>query len=376
MRDMVVFGEDWGRHPSSTQHLIKRLAGEAQIIWVNSLGLRRPRLTLADMDRMRVKALSFMGEKRPAGRDISGGSPFTAIIDPRTIPWPGSHLAGRFNRASLRRQIRPVMAAAKMARPILWTSLPTALPIVGSLNEHALVYYAGDDFGALAGVEHGPVLAMEERLAGKADLIIAASPQIAGRFSAEKTRVLAHGVDYVQFAGPVPRAADMPAGRPIAGFYGSISTWIDTEAIAKAAAALPGWDFVLIGRIDADVSALAHHPNVRFLGPRPHGQLASYSQHWEVSLLPFKRSRQIDASNPLKLREYLAAGRPVLASYDFPAAVSFGDAVLIAGQGEAPSDAILRAHADNRPKSLRQSFVLKESWDSRAATLKQWLEEL
>ena len=104
---MVVFGEDWGRHPSSTQHLIKRLAGEAQIIWVNSLGLRRPRLTLTDLDRLRVKALSFAAKKRPAERDISGDSPFTAIIHPRTIPWPGSPVAGCFNRHSLKRQISP-----------------------------------------------------------------------------------------------------------------------------------------------------------------------------------------------------------------------------------------------------------------------------
>jgi glycosyltransferase involved in cell wall biosynthesis len=376
MRDMVVFGEDWGRHPSSTQHLVRRLAGEAQIIWVNSLGLRRPRLRFADFDRLRVKALSLVGEKRSRNKDVSGGSPFAAIIHPRTIPWPGSRLAAWFNRASLRQQIGQVMAAAKMTRPIVWTSLPTALPVVGALNEYALVYYAGDDFGALAGVDHRPVLAMEKKLADKADLIIAASPQIAERFSAEKTRVLAHGVDYVQFAGPVPRAADLPSGRPIAGFYGSISEWIDTEALAQAAAALPGWDFVLIGRIETDVTTLKHHPNIHLLGPRTHGQLASYCQHWDVSLLPFKRSRQIDASNPLKLREYLAAGKPVLASYDFPAAVSFSEAIIIAGQGETFSEAILRAHADKRPKTFRQSFVLKESWQSRAATLKQWLEEL
>jgi glycosyltransferase involved in cell wall biosynthesis len=376
MRDMVVFGEDWGRHPSSTQHLIKRFAGDAQIIWVNSLGLRRPHLNLADFDRLRMKALSWAGGKRAAKHDASVGSPFTAIIHPRTIPWPGSRFAARFNRASLHNQINPVMAAAKITRPIVWTSLPTALPVVGALNEHAFVYYAGDDFGALAGVDHGPVLAMEEQLAGKANLIIAASPQIAERFPKNKTRVLAHGVDYVQFAGPVPRARELPSGRPIAGFYGSISEWIDTEAIAQAAAALPGWDFVLIGRIDTDVSNLKCLPNIHLLGPRPHGDLASYCQHWDVSLLPFKRSRQIDASNPLKLREYLAAGKPVLASYDFPAAVSFGEAIVIAGQGEAFSEAILRAHADKRPKTFRQSFVLKESWQSRAATLKQWLEEL
>lgn len=376
MRDMIVFGEDWGRHPSSTQHLIKRLAKDAKIIWVNSLGLRRPRLNMVDLDRLKTKALTFARPKQSGACPGSVENPFAAIINPRTIPWPGSSLAACLNRHILRDQIAPVLADNKMARPILWTSLPTALPAVGALNEHALVYYAGDDFDALAGVDHAPVLEMELQLARKADLIIAASPVIAERFASGKTQVLQHGVDYGLFASPAPRAADMPTGKPIAGFYGSLNNWIDIEAIAEAANALSDWNIVLIGKTETDVTRLGTCPNVHFLGPRAHASLPSYAQHWDVSLLPFRRNRQIDASNPLKMREYLAAGRPVLASYEFPATVPYRDAITVVEHGETLAQAILRTANDKRKTGFRQELVRHESWDERAATLKSWLEQL
>ena len=86
MRDMIVFGEDWGRHPSSTQHLVKRLAKDAKIIWVNSLGLRRPRFNISDLDRLKTKALTFSRLKQSGVYRGSIENPFAAIINPRTLP--------------------------------------------------------------------------------------------------------------------------------------------------------------------------------------------------------------------------------------------------------------------------------------------------
>ena len=63
MHDMVVFGEDWGRHPSSTQHLVRRLSGDRSMLWVNSIGMRRPRLNRADMHRMFEKANSIFSKR-------------------------------------------------------------------------------------------------------------------------------------------------------------------------------------------------------------------------------------------------------------------------------------------------------------------------
>jgi len=219
--DLVVFGEDWGSLPSSTQHLMRHLNDGRKILWVNSIGLRKPRLSMADCKRSLQKITS---------RRISNccslpiSEPGFTVLNPTTIPAPSSRLERFLATKLLQNQLLPAIAKAKLRNPILWTSLPTASDLVGKLGERATVYYCGDDFSSLAGVDHLTVSAREQELQEKADLIITASERLAERFPALKTRLLTHGVDYQLFSTPSPRATDLPAdGKPVAGFYGSIS---------------------------------------------------------------------------------------------------------------------------------------------------------
>lgn len=362
--DMVVFGEDWGRHPSSTQHLIRRLAADRKIVWVNSIGLRRPRPTARDLLRVIDKLLV-----RPRATATALAPPASvSILPPLAVSWPGSSIAAALNRRLLGRQVRCAMKRRKVRSPILWTSLPSAAPLIGSLDERAVVYYCGDDFGSLAGVDHEPVRAMERELVGRADLIVAASEELAQRFPRERTLLLPHGTDLDLFQHPAPRAADLPSDRPIAGFYGSLSAWIDVELIADVAAGMPDWMFAFIGEIRTDVGALRKLPNVRLYGQRAHHELPSYVQHWTVSLLPFRDCPQIRACNPLKLREYLAAGTPI-ASTPFPALAPFDGLIEVACSAELYADAIRRARADSMNNSRRRATVAHDSWEARAAAL-------
>lgn len=369
--DLIVFGEDWGGHPSSTQHLIGHLARTHKIVWVNSIGLRRPRL--GDMRRVAHKLAALAGAPDPAGAapggsgvDAPGAAPGFRVVAPRAVPWPGNPLAEAANARLLGGQLRAVMAQENIVRPILWTSLPSALPVVGTLGERAVVYYCGDDFGALSGVDHAPVLDMERRLVEKADLVIAASPVLAERFPREKTVLVPHGVDARVFSSPAPPAPDLPDGK-VAGFYGSISDWLDVPMLARAAQALFDWTFVFIGPVRTDVSALARLENVRFLGPRPHAALPGYVQHWTVSLIPFRDTPQIRACNPLKLREYLASGTPVAATR-FPALTPYAHLVSTIEPGGDLAGAIEAAanQAGGALARLRQLAVAQEGWDRRA----------
>ncbi|WP_029006638.1 glycosyltransferase [Azorhizobium doebereinerae] len=372
--DLVVFGEDWGSHPSSTQHLVTRLARSRRVLWVNSIGLRRPRLDAHDLRRLagKLKALvAGRGAPRPAAATLPAGP--AGIVSPIAIPWPGSALAEAANRVLLGRQVRGAMAAAGISRPILWASLPSAVSVAGALGERALVYYCGDDFGALTGVDHAPVLEMEARLAARADLIVAASAALAARFPGRNVLLLPHGVDAALFAAPAPRPADLPSG-PVAGFYGSISDWLDIAMLVAAARALPGWTFVFVGPVRTDVSALEGLPNVRFLGPRPHDALPAYVQHWDVSLIPFRDTAQIRACNPLKLREYLASGTPIAATR-FPALAPYEDVVASIAPGGDLAAAIRAAAADPRAAE-RRAAVAAEDWDARAAVLSAALDRL
>eukprot|EP00487_Bulimina_marginata_P007521 TRINITY_DN28883_c0_g1_i1.p1 TRINITY_DN28883_c0_g1~~TRINITY_DN28883_c0_g1_i1.p1 ORF type:complete len:155 (-),score=23.89 TRINITY_DN28883_c0_g1_i1:98-535(-) len=122
---------------------------------------------------------------------------------------------------------------------------------------------------------------MEKKLVKKADLIIAASHKIAEKFPQEKTLILPHGVDFERFSTPTPRANDLGNG-PVAGFYGSIAGWFDKQLMLATAQQLPHWRFVLIGPAHTNIKELTDQPNIEWLGPRPHKELANYSQHWDV----------------------------------------------------------------------------------------------
>jgi len=367
-RDLIVFGEDWGAHPSATQHLITHLARDRRVLWVNSIGLRRPRIGVKDLRRAAQKLGQASGHAAPS--HVPEG---IDVLPPLAIPWPGSALAHRANRVLLRRQLAPRLSG--LNKPILWASLPTALAAVEALKLDGVAYYCGDDFTALDGVDHAPVAALERRLAARADVVFAASESLAGRFSGSRAIYLPHGVDTALFARPAPRAGDLPTGGPIAGFYGSLSAWLDIGLIVQAAGMLPDWHFVLIGPERTDLSALKARANIHLLGPRPHAALPRYAQHWDVSMIPFRDTAQIRACNPLKLREYLAAGAPIAAT-DFPALAPYRDLVSVYRPRECFADTLNRALAMRDGREVRRASVEAESWAARARQTSDALEAI
>ena len=373
--DLVVFGEDWGGLPSSTQHLIKHLRRDRKVLWVNSIGLRKPRLSLGDGRRLLAKIGAR--RSRPATAK-SGQQPGFTVTSPLTIPAPANQIERYLSTRMLQRQLLPQIEKAGLTNPVLWLSLPTAVDLVGKLGESATVYYCGDDFSALAGVDHDTVSKREDELHDKADLIITASARLQQRFPASKSRLLNHGVDYSLFANPCSPADDLPDGKPVAGFYGSLSEWLDLDLLKSVIGRMPHWNFVFIGQANIDLGSIETFPNVFMLGPKPHQELPRYSQHWNVSLLPFRDNAQIRACNPLKLAEYLAAGSPVV-STSFPALSRFPGLVEVCEGVDSMVQAIestLAQVGNPTLRSRRQQSVAPESWEKKAEQINQWLESL
>jgi glycosyltransferase involved in cell wall biosynthesis len=146
--------------------------------------------------------------------------------------------------------------------------------------------------------------------------------------------------------------------------------------LAEAAIRLPDWRFQFVGAVSCDLGRLANLPNVRFDGPAPHHALPSFAQHWAAALLPFRDTPQIRACNPLKLREYLAAGAPVV-STTFPAVQAYADVVRIADGPDAFADAIRACRQDGpEQRARRRARVVNETWRSRAMRVEALLEGL
>ncbi len=370
MHDLIVFGEDLGGLPSSTQHLITRLAEDRKVVWVNSIGLRQPHWNSKDLKRAWAKLLPKKSRAPHFAKPKVQHHNITEV-DLLTIPAPKSALARHIAKDMMINQLKPIIDGAKLNQPILWSSLPTTADLCGNLGESAVVYYCGDDFNALAGVDHHTVSNHEKRLIDKADLILTASENLKHKFPACKTHLLPHGVDTELFTNPQPRANDLPLGKPIAGFYGSLSNWIDYPLIQFLAESMPDWNFVFIGPNELEQRKLPNTDNIFYLGSRSHHDLPSYSQHWDVSILPFIDNPQIRACNPLKLMEYMASGQPIV-SVDFPALAPYKQHLHVARSHHEFRQKLYQAARSPR---ISKDAVCHQSWTERSQFL-NWLLEL
>src|SRR5438445_346788 len=102
--------------------------------------------------------------------------------------------------------------------------------------------------------------------------------------------------------------------RPIIGFFGLLADWVDMSLVRELALARPGWSFALIGKATTDLGALRGLANVYLLGQKPYSVLPGYCRGFDVGIIPFRRNELTIRANPLKLREYLAAGVPVVST--------------------------------------------------------------
>ncbi|MCR9527640.1 glycosyltransferase [Vibrio alginolyticus] len=374
MTDIVVFGEDFGGLPSSTQHIVKRLAANHRILWVNSIGLRQPKLDSKDIQRALNKLTRVfhnVGSHKPTLD--SETNPNIHIINLLTIPAPNSALARKVAAKMMKHQLNKQLQALGFDKPVFWTSLPTAADVCAEMNPRGLIYYCGDDFSALAGVDHDTVTKHERTLVNAANVIFTASETLSTKFPSHKTVTLPHGVNVSLFSEPAPKAKDLPDnGRKVLGFYGSLSEWLDYDLIAQVADQAPDWDLVFIGPNEFSDNPLPQRCNVYYLGPRAHHTLPSYSQHWDASWLPFVDNAQIKACNPLKLLEYLATGTPVI-STSFPALMPYKHMLHIVQNVEDVCASL--DHLIPPPANSKQ-YVQQQSWEARANQVEKLVRTL
>jgi glycosyltransferase involved in cell wall biosynthesis len=391
-RPLVVFGEDWGKHPSSTQHLIKELNNKRKVVWINSIGLRKPKLSWHDLLRVIKKISTFFSFKTNIDVPAEKRSIDFVVINPLVVPCANSWISIKFSRWMLARQLSKQLTALDIENPIVWCSLPTAVDYLALFTNSTCVYYCGDDFGSLAGVDHQVVTEKEVQLVRKVKYIFTASEALLDKFPKDKTITIPHGVNYALFNEKQgKRPADLPPGKSIVGFYGSISTWIDQELILHAAKMLPDWNFVFIGHIECNIDNLLKVSNIHFIGAKNHCDLPNYIQHWNVALLPFKDNKQIQMCNPLKLREYLASGTPIVSTH-FNALDEYKSHVTITNNKKDICQAILLANAEvsesmnfnkindidallalTSIKDKREKSVINESWQRRANQIDRYL---
>ena len=363
----VVFAEDWGSHPSSTQHIFTRISKDHDVIWFNSIGMRKPSLNLKDFKRIYQKLSLMLTKKSVAAKvpeNMVQSGPL--VQNPFVLPWHDNTLCSAFNA----HKINSLIDVSDPEPIIYWLSVATAINLIKLRPQDRLVYYCGDDFSSLAGVDHSMIESFELSLIEQAHRIFVISDKLMRKMPPHKTQLLEHGVDFNLFNDPQNKAKELEQKTNVVGFYGSISSWLDIELLSYCIQERPQYEFVLVGNAQVDISELTQFDNVTHIEAVDHKLLPCFSQHWQASILPFKNNGQIQACDPLKLKEYLASGVPIV-STDFPAVRRFQDAVLITNSAEGFLNRLDIAMSIHQAPSLAwkehsSELVKRHSWDHKA----------
>jgi glycosyltransferase involved in cell wall biosynthesis len=374
-RDMLCFGHDWSGDPLSKTHLMRLFARDNRVLWINSIGYRTPQASARDLRRAINKLKAVAEPVKEVEKNIF-------VLNPLAIPAYGLPWMRRINRELLRVQIFRAMRRLGFERPINWVFNPTASVVAGSLGEELLVYYCVDEFTAFSDAGTRSMIELEDQLIGRSDLVIVSAARLLASKSGKNPRtvLVRHGVDYDHFRKALLPETKVPdeiskLPRPIIGYFGLMAAdWIDVDLLEHVARHFAGGSLVLLGKVTTDMSRLTSLPNVHLLGRKPFADLPAYSKGFDVAILPFPISEVTLNANPLKVREYLAAGLPVV-STKIPEVEVLGLA-RIAETKEDFARAIEEALGDPGPRALRSDAMKKESWEGRVEEVRQHVAAL
>jgi glycosyltransferase involved in cell wall biosynthesis len=367
--DVICFAHDWEGDPTSKTHIMRRLATRNRILWVGSIGMRRPRASGTDARRL-------VSKLRRALAPVRRVEPNLFVANPLTIPAPGNAAADAWNALFLTLWLRGLCARLRFRAPIVWSFLPNVNRLAGRLGERLLIYHCVDEYTAFSGVPREALARMERELVRRADVVLTSSESLCAERQAlnPSCHFIPHGVDAGHFSAALDEATAIPEDvrhlpRPIVGFMGLLADWVDLDIVRDMALARPTWSFVLLGRATTDLGPLRGLRNVHCAGPRPYAALPSYCRGFDVGIVPFRRNVLTIRSNPLKVREYLAAGLPVVAT-PLPEIERFREHVHFAVDGDGFVRAVETALGTGTAR-MRADAMRAESWERRVEEISE-----
>jgi glycosyltransferase involved in cell wall biosynthesis len=163
--------------------------------------------------------------------------------------------------------------------------------------------------------------------------------------------------------------------RPRIGMTGLIDARIDVPLVESMARGMPEAQFVFLGPRNLPAGALDRLSNVHFLPPIRYEGVPAVLHALDAFVIPYVESRLTERINPLKLREALASGTPIV-SAPLPEARRYEDVIEIARDAQSWPRLVRKALAEGRTHSaLRAARVRSESWDARAEEFSRFIME-
>jgi hypothetical protein len=344
---------DWNYRIQRPQHLASQLAQGGSRVFYISITFDDE----ADASAFRIVGAPHEGVFEVRLRVRAGpGSDIYAGLSPTTVE-------------DLRRALDALIAELSIRTPVVVVDHPFWHPVAFAIPGASVVYDCLDLATGFANASSSLAKA-EGLLIGGADLVVAASAPLARHIAATRSSVVVRNAADVDFFAGGDRA-DAPKERPVIGYFGAIAEWFDIAAIEHCAAARPDWEFRLIGRTDGcDIGRAAALPNVRLYGEQPYDELPDRLAAFDVALIPFRMTELIHCTNPVKLYEYMAAGKPVV-SAPLPEVVEATELAYIAEDAAAFEPRIAQALAEDCDalRQRRRAWAQQHTWAARGGEL-------
>ncbi len=231
------------------------------------------------------------------------------------------------------------------------------------------VVYDCMDYHAGFSTNRAEMIEQESDLISQADHVVASSITLEEetRRQTSKVLLLPNACDYEHFACVGPAMGS----RPVVGYYGAIAEWFNSDLVADLAKRNPQWDFMLIGSTDTgDVRQLAKLPNVTLIGEKPYVDIPSWLDKFNVVILPFKLNRLTQATNPVKIYEILASGKP-LVSVPIPEVSALAPMIRLATTPQDFEQEIIASlqEPDSALVESRRAFARENTWEKRFEVL-------
>ncbi|WP_235879612.1 glycosyltransferase [Polyangium aurulentum] len=220
----------------------------------------------------------------------------------------------------LRDMVRQLLRGHAVSDYILWYYTPKAMAFTQGLEPLAVVY---DCMAELTALEQAPYSRLlEAELLRCADVVFTDGPSLhaSRRELHPNVHLLPSGTDAHHFLrARRPANRDEPFDQasipePRIGFFGTIDERIDLELLAAVADTRPEWQIVLLGPTKIEPAALPVRSNIHWIGAKRYEELPAYLAGWDVALLPLVRNAWTRFANPTQTLEYLAGGKPVVAT--------------------------------------------------------------
>jgi glycosyltransferase involved in cell wall biosynthesis len=374
---LVVFADDWGRHPSSCQHLVRRLLGTRRILWVNTIGTRVVRANAFTARRVVEKLKSW----RQGLKQISESF---WVYDVPMLPVSGSRTLQAVNRRWVRNRLKATAQRIGIEWPVVLSTLPYVHWMIEGLPRHGLVYYCTDDYSHWPDADRDALVEADRVMTRNADVVLAVSQALVdSHASAARCEYFPHGVDVEHFARAREANIEIPAelaalSKPRIGFFGLIYEKLDFRLLSTVAERFASASVAMIGPVDYCDERFRDLANVHFLGRQPYSQLPNWIAGLDVLMMPYVRDEMIEQSCPLKLRECLASGKPTV-SVDVPGVRKLVPHVRVASNADdfaAQVGEALTELPDSPAALARQDAVRDNDWGSRARFLEEVIASL